>query len=77
MRYKSGNSNSARLLRQVPAITELVGSMRPATSKLVFRVLRSMSSGSPDVSRDPKFVQAMANRRYYGRSISGGNLNHT
>jgi two-component system, NtrC family, sensor kinase len=56
-----------RVLRQVPAITELVqldstGKEQLRQSKLAMVVLNS----SIDFSREPKFTEAMAKRVYYG-----------
>ncbi|HEY7301103.1 MAG TPA: ATP-binding protein [Xanthobacteraceae bacterium] len=59
--------DAVRLLRQVPAITELVrldgaGREQARMSRLAVDVI---GSGS-DFSQDPKFVQAIANKHYYG-----------
>ena len=56
-----------RLLRQVPAITELAqldpsGLERLRVSRLATDVLDSQI----DFSKDPKFLEAMANKSYYG-----------
>ena len=59
--------DSVRLLRQVPAITEL--SRIDATGHEQARVSRvavDVIGGKSDLSHDAKFVQAMANKRYYG-----------
>lgn len=60
--------DSVRLLRQVPAITELVridatGHEQARTSRIAIDAVGTRS----DFSLDPKFVQAMANRHYYGQ----------
>lgn len=59
--------DSVRLLRQVPAITELAridatGHEQARVSRIAVDVVGKRT----DVSRDPMFVQAMANKRYYG-----------
>ena len=59
--------DSVRLLRQVPAITELAridatGHEQARISRIAVDVVGTRS----DVSSDPKFVQAMAEKRYYG-----------
>ncbi len=59
--------DALRLLRQVPAITELAqvdstGKERLRVSRLAMDVLDS----GLDLSRDPKFTQAVANKVYYG-----------
>ncbi|MBX9776789.1 MAG: HAMP domain-containing protein [Xanthobacteraceae bacterium] len=59
--------DSVRLLRQVPAITELAridatGHERARVSRIAVDVVGTRT----DVSRDPMFVQAMANKRYHG-----------
>src|SRR5665213_394223 len=59
--------DALRLLRQVPAITELAqvdstGKERLRVSRLAIDVLDS----GLDLSRDPKFTQAVANKVYYG-----------
>jgi signal transduction histidine kinase len=59
--------DSMRLLRQVPAITELrqidpSGIERLRVSRLAADVLDS----GIDLSKDPKFVEAMAHKIYYG-----------
>jgi len=59
--------DALRLLRQVPAITELA--QLDATGKEQLRVSRlamdSVGSGA-DLSNDPKFTEAVANKIYYG-----------
>lgn len=57
---------SVRVLRQVPAITELA--RIDATGRRQVRVSRlalDVVGGQTDLSRDPRFVQAMATKRYY------------
>ena len=59
--------DSRRLLRQVPAITELTqldpsGIERLRVSRLATDVLETRI----DFSKDPKFLEAMANKSYYG-----------
>jgi signal transduction histidine kinase len=59
--------DALRLLRQVPAITELAqvdanGKERLRVSRLAMDVLNS----GLDLSKDPKFTQAVANKVYYG-----------
>ena len=59
--------DAVRLLRQVPAITELSrldgeGREQAFTSRLDVDVIGS----GADFSEDPKFVKAVANRHYYG-----------
>ena len=59
--------DSRRLLRQVPAITELSqldpsGIERLRVSRLATDVLES----HVDLSKDPKFLEAMAGKTYYG-----------
>jgi signal transduction histidine kinase len=59
--------DALRLLRQVPAITELsqidsTGKERLRVSRLAMDVVDS----GLDLSRDPKFAEAVANKVYYG-----------
>jgi hypothetical protein len=59
--------DAVRLLRQLPAITEVArldgeGIEQAFTSRLDVDV----TGRGTDFSKDPKFVQAMANKRYYG-----------
>src|SRR5579864_5632152 len=59
--------DALRLLRQVPAITELAqvdstGHERLRVSRLAMDVLDS----GLDLSKDPKFTEAVANKVYYG-----------
>ena len=63
--------DALRLLRQVPAITELA--QLDATGKERLRVSRlamDVVGSGTDFSKDPKFTEAVANKVYYGRSIS-------
>jgi signal transduction histidine kinase len=59
--------DSVRLLRQVPAITEIAridaaGREQARVSRIAVDVVGTKA----DLSQDPKFVQAMANKHYYG-----------
>jgi HAMP domain-containing protein len=59
--------DAVRLLRQVPAITDLArldgeGREQARSSRLASDVIGSHS----ELSQDPKFVQAIANKHYYG-----------
>src|ERR1700720_3849451 len=59
--------DALRLLRQVPAITELAqldstGKERLRVSRLAMDVVDS----GPDLSKDPKFTEAVAHKVYYG-----------
>ncbi|MFL6799068.1 MAG: NahK/ErcS family hybrid sensor histidine kinase/response regulator [Xanthobacteraceae bacterium] len=59
--------DAARLLRQVPAVTEIVqldgaGKERYRTSREAMDVIGSLA----DLSNDPAFVQALTNKVYYG-----------
>ena len=59
--------DALRLLRQVPAITELAqvdssGKERPRVSRLAMDVVGS----GVDFSKEPKFTEAAANKIYYG-----------
>ena len=59
--------DALRLLRQVPAITELA--QLDATGKERLRVSRlamDVVASGADLSSDPKFAQAAANKVYYG-----------
>jgi signal transduction histidine kinase/CheY-like chemotaxis protein len=59
--------DAVRLLRQVPAVTEIA--QIDATGREKFRISRhamDVSESHVDYSRDPIFVQAMANKIYYG-----------
>jgi two-component system NtrC family sensor kinase len=59
--------DAVRLMRQVPAITELArldasGHEQARMSRVAADVIGSQA----DLSRDPEFVQAVANKVYYG-----------
>ncbi len=59
--------DALRLLRQVPAITELA--QLDATGKERLRVSRlamDVVGSGTDLSKDPKFTEAVANKVYYG-----------
>src|SRR5229473_889747 len=59
--------DALRLLRQVPAITELA--QVDATGKERLRVSRlamNVEDSGLDLSKDPKFTEAVANKVYYG-----------
>jgi two-component system NtrC family sensor kinase len=57
---------SVRVLRQVPAITELTRIDATGREQVwVSRIAVDVVGGRTDFSRDPKFVQAMASKRYY------------
>jgi signal transduction histidine kinase len=59
--------DSMRLLRQVPAITELAQVNPSGIERLrVSRLDPNVIDTQVDVSREPKFAEAVANRRYYG-----------
>ena len=56
-----------RLLRQVPAITELVQLDRQGREQLkVSRLAMDVVGSGTDLSKEPAFVEAMANRVYFG-----------
>ena len=56
-----------RLLRQVPAITELAQLDPEGKEQLrVSRLVMDQGAEKPDLSHDPKFTEAMAKRVYYG-----------
>jgi len=62
--------DALRLLRQVPAITELMqldatGEMRLRVSRLAMDEIPPKGSGV-DLSNDPKFTEAVAKKVYYG-----------
>lgn len=64
---QDGRFDALRLLRQVPAITELsqidsTGKERLRVSRLAMDVVDS----GLDLSKDPKFTEAVANKVYYG-----------
>src|SRR6516225_2747596 len=59
--------DAVRLLRQVPAVTEIA--RLDAVGREEFRISRhamDVTESHVDYSRDPTFVQAMANKIYYG-----------
>src|SRR5262245_908614 len=59
--------DAVRLLRQVPAVTEVA--QLDAAGREKFRISRhamDVTESHVDFSRDPIFVQAMANKIYYG-----------
>lgn len=57
---------SVRVLRQVPAITELARIDAAGREQVwVSRIAMDVVGGRTDFSRDPKFVHARANKRYY------------
>jgi len=59
--------DSIRLLRQVPAITELAQIDPSGIERLrVSRLATNVVDSHIDVSKDPKFVEAMAHKTYYG-----------
>jgi signal transduction histidine kinase len=59
--------DALRLLRQVPAITELSQLDGSGREKLrVSRIAVDAIGSNADFSKDPKFVDAMANKVYYG-----------
>jgi signal transduction histidine kinase/HAMP domain-containing protein len=59
--------DSRRLLRQVPAITELAQVNPSGIERLrVSRLNENVINTQVDVSKEPKFTEAVANKRYYG-----------
>jgi GAF domain-containing protein len=59
--------DALRLLKQVPAITELAQVDSTGTERLrVSRLAMDVVSGAVDLSKDPKFTEAVANKVYYG-----------
>jgi signal transduction histidine kinase len=59
--------DALRLLRQVSAITELVQLDASGRERLrVSRIAPDLIGSNADLSTDPKFVNAMANKVYYG-----------
>src|SRR5580765_2832075 len=59
--------DALRLLRQVPAITELAQLDSSGKERLrVSRVDINVVDGGLDLSKDPKFTEAVANKVYYG-----------
>jgi signal transduction histidine kinase len=59
--------DALRLLRQVPAITELTQLDATGHEQLrVSRLAMDVVGAGTDLSRDPKFVEAVAHKTYYG-----------
>ena len=59
--------DALRLLKQVPAITELAQVNSTGIERLrVSRLSMDSVSGTVDLSKDPKFTEAVANKVYYG-----------
>jgi GAF domain-containing protein len=59
--------DALRLLKQVPAITELAQVDSTGIERLrVSRLAMDSVSGTVDLSKDPKFTEAVANKVYYG-----------
>jgi GAF domain-containing protein len=59
--------DALRLLKQVPAITELAQVDSTGIERLrVSRLAMDSVSGAADLSKDPKFTEAVANKVYYG-----------
>src|SRR5947208_6719221 len=59
--------DALRLLKQVPAITELAQVDSTGVERLrVSRLAMDSTSGTVDLSKDPKFTEAVANKVYYG-----------
>jgi len=59
--------DALRLLRQVPAITELAQIDAQGREQLrVSRLAMDVIGGGADYSRDPKFTEAVAHKVYYG-----------
>jgi GAF domain-containing protein/signal transduction histidine kinase len=59
--------DALRLLKQVPAITELAQVDSTGIERLrVSRLAMDVTSGAVDLSKDPKFTEAVANKVYYG-----------
>jgi hypothetical protein len=57
---------SVRVLRQVPAITEIARIDAEGREQVrVSRITVDVVGGQADLSRDPKFVQAVASKHYY------------
>jgi len=66
--------DAARLLRQVPAITEIAQlDVAGREQALVSRVAADVIGSQTDFSQHPKFVEAMRPSTTMGRSISAGN----
>jgi hypothetical protein len=59
--------DALRLLRQVPAITELAQLDAPGKERLrVSRLAMDVVASGADLSNDPKFAEAVAHKVYYG-----------
>jgi two-component system NtrC family sensor kinase len=59
--------DALRLLKQVPAITELAQVDSTGMERLrVSRLAMDSVAGAVDLSKDPKFTEAVANKVYYG-----------
>jgi GAF domain-containing protein len=59
--------DALRLLKQVPAITELAQVDSTGIERLrVSRLAMDSVAGAADLSKDPKFTEAVANKVYYG-----------
>src|SRR3954470_20208919 len=59
--------DALRLLKQVPAITELAQVDSTGVERLrVSRLAMDSVSGTVDLTKDPKFTEAVANKVYYG-----------
>jgi signal transduction histidine kinase len=59
--------DALRLLKQVPAITELAQVDSAGIERLrVSRISIDAVAGTVDLSKDPKFTEAVANKVYYG-----------
>jgi GAF domain-containing protein len=59
--------DALRLLKQVPAITELAQVDSTGIERLrVSRLAMDSVAGAVDLSKDPKFTEAVANKVYYG-----------
>ena len=59
--------DALRLLKQVPAITELAQVDSTGIERLrVSRLAMDSVTGAVDLSKDPKFTEAVANKVYYG-----------
>ena len=59
--------DAARLFRQVPAITEFIKLDTAGREQLhVSRIDADVIGSQADFSKDPKFVEAMANKVHYG-----------
>ena len=62
--------DALRLLRQVPAITEIVEADASGREQLrVSRLDLDRLGGGADISNDPAFSEAMAHKVYYGPDL--------